>query len=132
MLIVEDNEEMSQYLQGLLAKSYNCTTAVNGKEVIELLPKERFDLISSDIMMPEMDGFAFRKQVNQYVAWRDIPFIMLTARTLESDKLDAFQLGIDDYITKPFSSEEYKARVKSFLENRQSRLEVKDKELSPE
>ncbi len=132
ILIVEDNPDMSTYLKSLLSPQYDCRVALNGREALSWLKQERYDLISSDIMMPEMDGMTFRAEVNKHVAWRNIPFIMLTARAMEEDKLDAFQLGIDDYITKPFSADEYRARVYSLLKNKIARAEEVEVELSPE
>ena len=73
-------------------------------------------------MMPEMDGFALRESIQEKD--KNIPFIMLTARALEEDKLRGLKLGIDDYITKPFSSEEYKARVYNLLKNKLQRDDV--------
>ena len=74
-----------------------------------------YDLISSDIMMPEMDGFEFRSRVNDLNGMKNTPFIMITARALEEDKLKGFQLGIDDYITKPIKPKVLVSKIKSLL-----------------
>ena len=121
VLIVEDDLEMSNYLISLLHRDYDCEAAYNGLQALAKVKKNKYDLISSDIMMPEMDGFEFRERVNQDEMLRTTPFIMLTARILEDDKLKGFQLGIDDYITKPFSSSEFKARVHNLLKNKVDR-----------
>jgi len=121
LLIVEDHSDMSQYLLTSLSKNYQCTVAFDGKEALEKLEKESFDLITSDVMMPNMDGFALREQINQREEWRKIPFILLTARTLETDKLKGLQLGVDDYITKPFNLPELEARIHNLLQNKISR-----------
>ncbi|RMG78111.1 MAG: response regulator [Bacteroidetes bacterium] len=123
LLIVEDNLEMLQFLQKLLSARYDCHTAGDGREALEKLDTESFDLIISDVMMPEMDGFEFREALNQKKSGANIPFVMLTARSLESDKLRGFTLGVDDYITKPFSSKELLARIENLLRNKARREE---------
>jgi signal transduction histidine kinase/DNA-binding response OmpR family regulator len=123
LLIVEDDLQMSRYLKNLLSKNYDCTIAFNGKQALQLLEKQQFDLISSDIMMPEMDGFAFKEEVNRMAQHKNTAFIMLTAKVLEEDRLRGFKLGIDDYITKPFSAEEFKARIYALIKNKIKRSE---------
>ncbi|MGD8781185.1 MAG: tetratricopeptide repeat protein [Ignavibacteria bacterium] len=118
LLIVEDNIEMSRYLIGILADDYNCKPAPDGKEALNIMKKENFDLIISDIMMPNMDGFEFRENVIENPDWKFTPFIMLTARTPEEDKIKGFQLGVDDYITKPFNPRELFARIHNLLNNK--------------
>ncbi|HHM21000.1 MAG TPA: response regulator, partial [Bacteroidetes bacterium] len=130
LLIVEDNADMALYLQNALSKNYDCTTAPDGEAALQLLNQSRFDLITSDVMMPNMDGFTFRQKVSQHPAWRKIPFILLTARTLESDKLRGFRLGVDDYITKPFSLPEVEARIHNLLSNKALR-EAFDRDYPP-
>ncbi|MEE9371750.1 MAG: ATP-binding protein [Saprospiraceae bacterium] len=123
LLIVEDDLQMAKYLKKLLYHNYECTIAYNGQQALNLLRKKSFDLISSDIMMPEMDGFQFKKEVNNLDQSKDTPFIMLTARVLEDDKLKGLKMGIDDYITKPFSADELKARIHNLIKNKISRSE---------
>ncbi|MCB0457686.1 MAG: response regulator [Flavobacteriaceae bacterium] len=117
ILITEDNPQMAKFLKDILASEYDCTLAFDGKEALELLQRECFDLITSDIMMPKMDGFELKKAVNEIPDYQYIPFILISAKTLEEDKLRGFALGIDDYIIKPFNKEELKARVKNLLHN---------------
>lgn len=121
ILIVEDNIEMSNFLQKILSPYYDCQRAFDGKEALEMIDKDSFDLITSDVMMPEMDGFEFRETMNQDLDHSLTPFVMLTARALEADKLKGFQLGVDDYITKPFSSKELLARIDNLLRNKLER-----------
>ncbi len=123
ILVVEDNLEMSRYITGLLSDEYICTVAPDGKEALKIMERSRFDLIISDIMMPNMDGFEFRENVVKEPDWKLTPFIMLTARTPEEDKLKGFLLGIDDYITKPFSPRELFARICALLNNKAQRDE---------
>ncbi|MEM6769227.1 MAG: response regulator, partial [Bacteroidota bacterium] len=109
------------YLQRHLSPHYEVTTVTNGRAALAALSKQEFDLISSDVMMPEMDGFELRRRINEKVEWRQIPFLLLTARNLEEDVLSGFRRGVDDYVTKPFSLPEYKARINNLLQNRDTR-----------
>lgn len=121
ILIVEDNLEMSDFLHRMISPYYDCQIAHSGDDALKKLAHTAFDLISSDLMMPEMDGLEFRKELNEHPQWRQTPFIMLTASTLERDRLKGFKLGIDDYITKPFSSKELLARIDNLLRNKLER-----------
>lgn len=121
ILIVEDHPDMGPYLHQLLSQDYNCTLVTDGQQALNILKKQTFDLITSDVMMPNMDGFELRKAINQQADLRQTPFIMLTARALETDRLTGFQLGVDDYITKPFSTLELKARIQNLLNNKYER-----------
>lgn len=121
LLIVEDNPEMSRYLAASLSNAYHCTIAPDGEAALKTLEEQPFDLITSDVMMPNMDGFTLRERINQRPDWQRIPFILLTARTLEEDKLKGFRLGVDDYVTKPFSLPELQARIHNLLQNRTRR-----------
>ena len=121
VLIVEDDLEMSSYLKQLLSEYYSCIVAPDGQEALSLLEKHRFDLITSDIMMPNMDGFEFREKVRLMPEWKHIPFIMLTARSLEEDKIRSLQLGVDDFLVKPFSIQEFLARIRNLLLNKKER-----------
>ncbi|MGI9571525.1 MAG: response regulator, partial [Desulfobulbia bacterium] len=99
----------------ILEDFYECDVVYNGRQALERLTKQNYDLINSDVMMPEMDGFELREQLNNHVEWRHIPFILLTARSMDEDILRGFRLGIDDYIIKPFNTSEYKARIDNLL-----------------
>ena len=127
VLVVEDNPEMSRYLVQTLSVRYQCSTAMDGVEALDKLQTQKFDLVTSDVMMPNMDGFTFLKKVHQRELFSHTPVIMLTARSLEEDKLRGFQLGVDDYITKPFSSKELIARIDNLLKNKKEREEVQKK-----
>ncbi len=132
ILIVEDNFEMSDFLTRMLSPNYNCHIAYNGLEALQKLARESYDLITSDVMMPEMDGFELRKMMNENVQWRQTPFIMLTASDIEQDRLKGFNLGVDDYITKPFSSKELLARVDNLLKNKSERDKFNEKDTDSE
>ncbi len=130
ILIVEDNEEMSDFLLKILSPYYDIQTAANGREAIQKINNTQFDLITSDVMMPEMNGFELRSIISKNDQLRQTPFIMLTASSLEKDKLKGLSLGIDDYITKPFNSRELLARINNLLKNKQERdrFQKEDKE----
>ncbi|MFI3260319.1 MAG: response regulator transcription factor [bacterium] len=113
ILVVDDEilirEVIKEYL---IIEGYNVKEATNGLEAIELYKQEKIDLIIMDIMMPKMDGFIAYKEIKKI---GNVPCIMLSARCEEYDKLAGFELGIDDYVTKPFSPKELMARVKANL-----------------
>ena len=113
ILIVDDEELIRNVVKEYLeANSYNVTEAVDGKDAINKIKFNHYDLIILDIMMPNLDGVSVLKEIR---ATKDVPVIMLSARNQEYDKLEGFEYGADDYITKPFSPKELVARVKSIL-----------------
>lgn len=121
LLIVEDHPEMGKYLLEVLSEHYQCVLAQDGQQALKQLRLSSFSAITSDVMMPNMDGFQLREAINQKEEWRQIPFLLLTARHLEEDKIRGFQLGIDDYITKPFSTKELLARINNLVRNKKER-----------
>ncbi len=86
--------------------------AGNGMEAIELCKNEKFDLVIMDVMMPELDGFSAVREIKKM---SDIPVIMLSARTEEYDKIHGFEIGIDDYVVKPFSPKELMLRINAVI-----------------
>ena len=120
ILVVEDNFDMRNYIAGHLSKDYNITEAINGKEGLNKVMENIPDLIISDLMMPEMDGVQFLKEIRNNNKTSDIPFILLTARAGEQDRIAGLKAKADDYLTKPFSPEELKTRIRNILETRQN------------
>lgn len=111
ILIVDDEALIREVIKDyIINEGYTCDEAENGIEAIDLVEKNKYDLIIMDIMMPKMDGFQAIKEIKMI---QDIPTIMLSARTGEYDKLQGFDIGIDDYVTKPFSPKELIARIKA-------------------
>lgn len=111
ILIVDDEELIRKVIVDyVINEGYTCDEASDGKEAIELAKSNNYDLIIMDIMMPHMDGYQALKTIKQI---NDIPTIMLSARTSEIDKLYSFDIGVDDYVTKPFSPKELIARIKA-------------------
>ena len=128
VLVLEDNAEMQGYLRSLLEAYYNVEIAVDGQAALDKLEDGIYDLITSDIMMPRMDGFEFRENVMKQDDKKNIPFIMLTARAMEEDKLRGLRMGVDDYLTKPFSSEELLTRIDNLLRNKLERDDYRKEE----
>lgn len=124
VLITEDHFDMRQFLHELLVMKYHVHLASNGKEALKVLSKTKIDLIVSDVIMPEMDGFALLQHIKNSEKYRHIPFITLTAMDAKDIKLNAVSLGVDDYLTKPFSPKELLARAHNLLLRYEVRLEA--------
>lgn len=113
ILVVDDEELIRNVIKEyLMMENYTVDEAGDGQEAIEKTKNNDYNLIIMDIMMPKMDGYQACKEIKKT---KDVPFIMLSARSEEYDKLIGFDLGIDDYVTKPFSPKELVARVKAIL-----------------
>lgn len=120
ILIVDDEEMIREVIKEYsLASNYQTDEAENGKVALEKINENTYDLLILDIMMPEMDGFTVLKNIPKE---KKIPTIVLSARGEEYDKLHGFDLGIDDYLTKPFSPKELIARIKAVLNRTQKNL----------
>ena len=114
ILIVEDEEGMLDGLaHNFRYEGYDVLTAKNGQEGLRLALKQKPDAVLLDIMLPEKDGFTVLKELRQ--RHKDIPVLVMTARNFEADVLKGFDLGADDYVTKPFSIKEVMARVKRLV-----------------
>lgn len=129
LLLVEDDANLSMVLRDFLEiTGYNCEVATDGKEGLKLFLKNSFDMCILDIMMPKMDGFTLAAEIRKKNP--GIPIIFLTAKSLKEDRLKGFQQGCDDYITKPFSTEELSMRIKAIL-RRCMRKEIPELKDSP-
>jgi DNA-binding response OmpR family regulator/anti-sigma regulatory factor (Ser/Thr protein kinase) len=140
IMLVEDNPALRDFIQMMLSEFYEVETASNGKEALEHLmgnnrqtkqPSTIYtlpSLIISDIMMPVMDGLELLETIKKSDNYRHIPIVMLTARTSMEAKLSALQLGVDDYITKPFHEEELLVRIQNILRNQAARLSFLQKD----
>jgi len=114
ILLVEDDQNFGDVLRSYLEMNdYDVTLATDGEAGFEAFKKGTFDLTITDVMMPKKDGFTMAKEIRGIN--KEIPIIFLTAKTLKEDVLEGFKLGADDYITKPFNSEELLFRVKAVL-----------------
>lgn len=111
ILVVDDEKLIREVIiEYLKLENYDYLEASNGMDAINLVKHNDIDIIIMDIMMPKMDGFLASSEIRKI---SDAPIIMLSARDTELDKLNGFDLGIDDYITKPFSPKELIARIKA-------------------
>ena len=123
ILLVEDNPELQAYIQAILSETYQVDTAENGQEALDYLKQhDAPNLIVSDIMMPIMDGLELLDRLKNTDTYRHIPIVMLTARGSMDAKLSALQLGVDDYMTKPFNEQELLIRIRNLLQNQKERL----------
>ena len=118
LLIVDDEENIREVVREYAEFSgFDVEEAGDGREAVSLCRINDYDLIIMDIMMPKLDGFSACKEIKKI---KDIPVIMLSARGEEYDKLFGFELGIDDYVVKPFSPKELMARVNAVLSRRKA------------
>jgi len=114
ILLVEDDANLGSLLQEyLIAKGYDCQLETDGDKGIKAFLKNEFDLCALDVMMPIKDGFTLAKEIRN--TNKEVPIIFLTAKSLKEDKIEGFQSGADDYLTKPFSMEELLLRIKAIL-----------------
>ena len=119
ILIVDDEIKIREVVKEYSkANGYECDEANNGKDAIEMVSRNNYDCVILDIMMPELDGFSACKKIKET---KDVPIIMLSARQEEDDKLFSFDLGVDDYVTKPFSPKELMARIKVVCDRHSSK-----------
>ena len=118
LLIVEDNAELLMLMRQLLKSSYCVYAAKNGREALDIIHQKELDLIISDVMMPEMDGYELTKAVKSDPNYSHLPIILLTAKTQEEDEQEALLLGADEYLTKPFRLKDLKLRIDNIIENR--------------
>ncbi len=119
VLIAEDEERLRKIIRTYLQRDgYEVIEAKNGQEAIDLLDENVVDLVILDVMMPEVDGWSVLRHLRNE---SDLPVIMLTARGDEEDKLFGFELGAEDYMTKPFSPRELMARVRVVMKRREKR-----------
>lgn len=109
ILVADDESDICQMIRRYAEHDgYETVGVSDGMEAVAICQREDFDIIIMDVMMPDMDGFTACKKIREH---KDIPVLMLSARNQEYDKLFGFEVGVDDYVTKPFSPKELMARV---------------------
>jgi len=123
LLVVEDNKEMMIFLYDTLSTNYNVLTTKNGADALELLKTNDISIIICDWMMPVMDGIELCKAIRKNIYISHVPFIMLTAKTDVSAKIEGMEAGVDIYIEKPFSVHYLCACIKSLLDMRKAMME---------
>ncbi len=130
ILIVDDNADLRHYLERLLSRHWRVTTAANGRLGLQAAQGTFFDLIISDMMMPEMDGLALIQALRADPELQSIPVILISAFGVEEARLEALHCGADDFLVKPFSARELVARVVAHLRaSRQRRLAAENAQL---
>ncbi|MEM9821214.1 MAG: response regulator transcription factor [Bacteroidota bacterium] len=132
ILLVEDDQNFGDVLRSYLEMhDYDVTLATDGVAGLDSYERGEFDLCIFDVMMPKKDGFTLAKEIREKDS--EMPIIFLTAKTMKEDVLHGFKIGADDYISKPFNSEELLYRIQAILKRRQSktdpREEVKEYEI---
>ncbi|KAA3627098.1 MAG: hybrid sensor histidine kinase/response regulator, partial [Bacteroidetes bacterium] len=134
ILVVEDNLDMITFIEGLLQNEYHVITAENGKEALKIAENHTLDLILSDVMMPEMNGLEFCNKIKTELATSHLPVILITAKSLPDQKVEGYEVGADDYITKPFSPKILQMKVSNILNQKKSLQEklARDFKLTPQ
>jgi len=113
LLIVDDEARIRELIRKYAAfEGYEVEEAANGMEAVEMCRRKRYDLVIMDVMMPELDGFSACREIRK---GSDVPVIMLSARGEEYDRIHGFELGVDDYVVKPFSPRELMMRIAAIL-----------------
>lgn len=114
ILLAEDDKNLGTVLKAYLdAKGFNCTLSVNGKLAIEQYEQNEYDFLILDVMMPVMDGFSVARKIRE--SDKDVPILFLTAKSLQEDVMEGFNVGADDYLSKPFNMDELLARIEAIL-----------------
>ncbi len=123
ILLVEDNWDVLEFIKSILEKNYQIEVARNGAQGIEMATEKIPDLIISDIMMPEKDGYELTAHLKKDDRTSHIPIVLLTAKSTQQSKLEGLEHGADAYLTKPFEQKELELRVRNLLTNRQKQQE---------
>lgn len=128
ILVVEDDKHIAKLTTYNLEKEgFDCTPALTGEQALEILDRQRIDMVLLDIMLPKINGLEVCKRMRSDEKLKSIPIIIVTAKGEETDRVIGFELGANDYIVKPFSVRELILRVKSLLKKQQPDDAEKDK-----
>ena len=128
ILVVEDEKHISKLIRYNLEKAgFETIATKSGEEALQILGKHEINLILLDIMLPDIDGLEVCRIIKQNRSLKNIPIVMLTAKTQEVDKVVCFELGADDYVTKPFSPRELVLRIKAIM--KRGKVEESPKEI---
>ncbi|RIV17290.1 hybrid sensor histidine kinase/response regulator [Fibrisoma montanum] len=119
LLIIDDNDDIRAYVRSVFAADYQIIEAVDGQDGLEKATASLPDIVICDLMMPRLDGFGFCRALKTGEATSHIPVVMLTAKATVEDRIEGFDLGADDYLTKPFYRAEIQARVRNLVSQRQ-------------
>ncbi|MGE3537729.1 MAG: ATP-binding protein [Candidatus Tectimicrobiota bacterium] len=121
VLLADDNADMRAYLRRLLATQYDVVAVADGQAALEALREQSFDLVLTDVMMPQLDGFGLLKALRADARTREVPVMILSARAGEEARVEGLQAGADDYLVKPFAARELLARVDAHLQQQRLR-----------
>jgi PAS domain S-box-containing protein len=124
IVLADDNADMRDYVRRLLGRTCDVQTVADGQEALEAIRAKRPDLVLTDVMMPNLDGFGLLRAIRSDASLQEIPVIMLSARAGEESRVEGLGAGADDYLVKPFSARELVARVSSLLELTRVRREA--------
>ena len=120
LLVVEDNDDLRDFLASILESEYEVTQAVNGREGLDKARAMHPDFILTDVMMPEMDGLSMVREIKHDANTSHIPIVILSAKASMDDRIEGLKLGVNDYITKPFSATYLKQRMANIISNQHS------------
>ncbi|QMW05099.1 hybrid sensor histidine kinase/response regulator transcription factor [Spirosoma foliorum] len=119
LLVIDDNADIRAYVRSIFETDYHVIEAVDGQDGLEKATALLPNIVICDLMMPQLDGFGFCRTLKTQPATSHIPVVMLTAKATVEDRIEGFELGADDYLTKPFNRAEIQARVRNLVEQRQ-------------
>ena len=119
ILIVEDNVQLLELMRRLLSHKYHVLTAKNGQQALKIIHQSELDIVISDVMMPVMDGIELTHAIKQDEDYAQLPVVLLTAKTADDDRNEAFATGADEYITKPFQLAYLQLRIDNIIANRE-------------
>jgi signal transduction histidine kinase len=128
ILLVDDNADMREYVLGLLGGRFHVIPSENGRQALEQVATHAPDLVLTDVMMPELDGFGLLAALRKNPSTRALPVIMLSARAGDESRIEGMDAGVDDYLTKPFTARELVARVEAQLKLARVRKEATEQE----
>lgn len=126
VLIVDDHPDIRNYITELIQDEYIIRQAGNGEQALEVLGKEKVDIVITDLMMPWMDGYGLIHEMKQHEVLRLVPILVVSARTTEEDKIKVLEKGVNDVLAKPFLPEELKLRINNAISRKSSNHNVWD------
>ncbi|MEE8113892.1 MAG: response regulator [Nitrososphaerales archaeon] len=124
ILLVDDNPTNLAILEEMLGDEYRWEAATSGEEALEIAPDFQPDLILLDVMMPGINGYETCRRIRANPALRNVKIVMVSAKALVSERLEGYDAGADDYLTKPFDEEELLAKVRVYLSREQMKREI--------
>ncbi len=120
LLVVDDHEEVREYICAAINDGYKLLEASNGREALQLMSKYEVDLVVTDLMMPWMDGFDLIDQIKELPGGDELPILVVSARTTREDRLRVLDLGVNDFLNKPFDRRELNRRIQNLLQRRKT------------